>query len=372
MIILMLTIGFRPNIGGIETHFDDFLKVVSKYKINVTVVTYQPITSNSKGKVIEEFGKHKIIRIPWPKNFFYKLVDKPILEFLYLFPGIFLGGLILIMLNYSKIKLIHSHGLIAGTAAVLLGKIFSKKIIISTHSIYNFPENSLYKWFAKWIFMNADHNLCLSQQSVQELINLGIPTKKVSKFTYWINLQKFRNLSIKHKINSSLNVLFVGRLVKEKGVLQLLKSIEKFDKQITLSIAGDGPFRKNVDTAASKFPTKLKYLGKIANEKLPQIYNSADLIVVPSINEEGFGRVILEALACGKPVLASKKGGIPEAMNETVGEFIEPNPKAISSRINYLAKHRHILQKYSANARKYATDKYSEKNILQIIKYYGL
>ena len=111
MNILMLTIGFRPNIGGIETHFDDFLKAAGKKKIQTTVLTYQPIHTKIKGKSIEKGKTHIIYRLPIISGFFYTFAHNPILEFLYLVPGLFIATPVVLL---KKIDVIHAHGLIAG------------------------------------------------------------------------------------------------------------------------------------------------------------------------------------------------------------------------------------------------------------------
>ena len=90
MSVLMLTIGFTPSIGGIETHFDDFLKITQKNKISVTVLTYQPLEIRTKGKVIQRAPFVTVIRIPIIRGLFYRFVKHPFLEFLYLFPGLFI------------------------------------------------------------------------------------------------------------------------------------------------------------------------------------------------------------------------------------------------------------------------------------------
>jgi len=95
-------------------------------------------------------------------------------------------------------------------------------------------------------------------------------------------------------------------------------------------------------------------------------------VVVPSISEEGFGRVIIESLACGTPVVASNKGAIPEAMNETVGRFIEVTPEGIKNTVEYLYKNPKKLLRLSKNARSFVERRYSEDNVEAIIETYTM
>mgnify|MGYP001600838677 FL=1 len=140
--VLIVSIGFSPNLGGIETHFDDLVSALAKRNWKVYVLTYKPITTDVKALSFERRGKNiSIFRVPWFGKVFYKLVKKPFLEFIYLTPGLFIALPIFLILRGKNIRVIHSHGLIAGTVSVFWGKIFGKKVITTTHSIYNFPQS---------------------------------------------------------------------------------------------------------------------------------------------------------------------------------------------------------------------------------------
>lgn len=372
MNILMITIGFRPNVGGIETHFDDFLIAADKRGFQTTVLTYQPVSAKVKGESIEK-EKHWIIyRLPIIPGFFYTFVHSPILEFLYLIPGLFFTTpYLLAQKNYD---VIHAHGLISGFVGVFWGKLFRKRVIISTHSIYHFPNGGAYRNFAKYIFSNSDKVLCLSEQSVNEIKQLGIPQERVKKFTYWIDLQKFKPMG-KDKIKKQLGwekrfvILFVGRLIPEKGIRELLKAASKWNKHISLAIAGVGPLEDEIKSYADSF-NNILILGRVENKNLPRYYTAADALIVPSTHEEGFGRVLLESLACGTPVIAANRGGIIEAINKKVGFLIKITPENIKKVVEYCYTHRVKLEDKSKEARKFAENKFSEKNISAIIQAY--
>ncbi len=373
MNILQLTCHFHPSVGGVETHLDDLVTELVNKKHNVFVLSYRPLMSDAKWKIYEKQKGLKVFRIPWIKGYFYKLVKSPVVEFLYLLPGLFIVLPFILLLK--KIDVIHSHGLVAGFVSVFWGRIFGKRVITTTHSLYLFPEKGLYKSFAKWIFTNSDHVLTLSRQSKKEIEELGIDPKKITVFTYWIDLKKFKAQSLKLKAKKKLNwdsnfvVLFVGRLVEEKGILVLLEAAKKWNKNITLVIVGTGPLGESIKYQVSSIKN-IKYIGKVDNNDLPKYYNAADVTIVPSIHEEGFGRVILESLACGTPVIGSNRGAIPEAMDETVGKLIDATLENIKKSVEYYYKNSEILEKLSQNAKKYTEKKYSNQNICSIISKY--
>jgi len=123
--ILQLSTHFSPNIGGVETHLDDLVNALTKRGHDVSVLTYRPLTTKARWKIREGKKGVQILRIPWIPGLFYKLVDKPFLEFLYILPGLFIATPFLILIN--KPEVIHAHGLVAGFTGVFWAKTFGKR-----------------------------------------------------------------------------------------------------------------------------------------------------------------------------------------------------------------------------------------------------
>ncbi len=370
--VLLVSIGFSPNVGGIETHFDDLVDGLKMHNWIVTVLTYQPLTSNIKAPYFEYSKSLSVFRLPILKGIFYKFVKYPVLEFLFLTPGLFLF-LPFILLNNRKIKVVHSHGIIAGFVSLFWGKIFNIKVITTTHSIYNFPKSGLYRNLASFIFKNSDSVLCLSDQSLREVKGLGVPASKIKRFTYWINLKKFSHVpNAKSKLNLKryFVVLFVGRLIQEKGLKILLNSLKSWPKNTELLIAGIGPLEKLVQSCEINSKYNVRYLGNVSQNKLPLYYSAADLLIVPSIHEEGFGRVIIESLACGTPVVGANRGAIPEAMNSSVGKLITISEESISKSIKQLSVDMELMRSLKNASRPYAVKNYSNQNLNIIIDQY--
>lgn len=370
MNILQLTAHFRPNIGGVETHLDDLCKTLTKRGFFVSVLTYRPLQTKVKWQIYEKENNLEIIRIPWIPNLFYKLVNLPILEFIYLLPGLFLVTPFFLILK--KIDVIHAHGLVGGFVGVFWGRLFGLRVVISTHSIYNFPKKGLYRAFASFIFKNSDYCLGLSKQATDEIVSLGVNINKVKNFTYWIDLEKFRKIiDAKKKLGwkEKFIVLFVGRLVPEKGVELLLESVRSWDKNISLKIIGSGPLEDKVREVSLKI-SNVDFIDGIDHNSLPLYYSGSDILIVPSISDEGFGRVILESLACQTPVIGAKRGAIPEAMDETVGKLIDVSVENIKQTVSYFCTHKKILSQLAKNCRTFAERRYAEKNADTIIRAY--
>jgi glycosyltransferase involved in cell wall biosynthesis len=97
----------------------------------------------------------------------------------------------------------------------------------------------------------------------------------------------------------------------------------------------------------------------------------ADLLVIPSLYDEAFGKVIIEALSCGTPVIGSNRGEIPSVINESVGKIVEPTVEGIKNAIEYFYSDRKALSMVTLNCRSYAEKYFSEKyNIEKIIRSY--
>lgn len=150
------------------------------------------------------------------------------------------------------------------------------------------------------------------------------------------------------------SVLFVGRLAEKKGVTYLIEAMKSVDA--VLYIAGDGPLLDVLKKQAAELGDKVVFLGAKTHEELPQIYASADVFVAPSVtakdgDKEGFGLVILEALASGVPVIASRSGGIVDLIrNEENGLLVpEKDSQAIGECINRVLADKELAGRLTKN-----------------------
>jgi glycosyltransferase involved in cell wall biosynthesis len=124
-------------------------------------------------------------------------------------------------------------------------------------------------------------------------------------------------------------VLFIGGMYPVKGIEYLIQAFDHLRKNeqddFRLILVGDGPQRKELEEEVKRLALgqKMTFVGSKLHEEISDWINAADLLCLPSIRE-GRPNVIIEALACGKPVVASKVGGIPELVNNTNGILVAP------------------------------------------------
>jgi glycosyltransferase involved in cell wall biosynthesis len=122
--------------------------------------------------------------------------------------------------------------------------------------------------------------------------------------------------------------LFVGRLCPEKGVETLISSWKLLGSSAILKIVGDGPERSRLQSLARNQP-RIEFLGQLPKERVLQLLQNAHFTIVPSESEESFGLGVIEAFACGVPVIASRIGAIPELVDpERTGFLFTPGDTA--------------------------------------------
>lgn len=159
-------------------------------------------------------------------------------------------------------------------------------------------------------------------------------------------------------------VLFVGRISKLKGIDVLLKAAEIYENEKVLTlIAGDGEYKEELNVLKEKLNLKnIVFLGSKEHCELRELYNIADVLVLPS-RKEALPLVAIEALACGTPAIVTNQSGMDEIINKDVGLIFEmDNEKMLAEKINLILNNEIIFDKNAiAN---YAKKNYSEELLI--------
>ena len=160
-------------------------------------------------------------------------------------------------------------------------------------------------------------------------------------------------------------VLFVGSLIPRKGLSFLVESARKIVKEKSdtkFLIVGEGPLRKQLDNSLKKanLSGNFKFLGNLKDDALQAVYNCADVFALPSI-QEGQGIVLLEAQACGKPVVAFNIGGVNEAVrNGETGLLVKlGDTEQFANALLKLIGDKGLQEKMGNEGRKYVLEKYT-------------
>lgn len=224
----------------------------------------------------------------------------------------------------------------------------SSKIIYHMHNDYDGTSKT--PELVEKIVQGVDSFLVISEYLKQQVLKVE-DSQKVKVLYNAIDIGKFSNKNVnKNLIRSRFGIskedivfIYSGRVTKEKGVKELLQAYIEMKKVMPnlkskLMIVGESWFSLNQE---SKYTNKLKELssgqddivftGFINPENMPEILAAADVALIPSLWEEPFGLVVLEAMAAGLFIIATKSGAIPEIINNEMGILLENDEHIIDS-----------------------------------------
>lgn len=223
----------------------------------------------------------------------------------------------------------------------LIGKLFRKKVILHMHGgafkeFYYGSDSIIKKYISFILTCVVDHLIVLTD---------GWNDWFVANFNFKSGPVTIRNSVNKIKSNNTNNVvtevIFVGRLVKEKGVSDLLKAIKNIGEEINYKVkivgAGEDFFLK--EALKLGITSRVEFLGQVDRETSQNLIGSSDILVLPSYNE-GLPIVILEAMSGHTSVIATNVGGIPEIIkNNETGILIEPGDvESLTEALSYLIR----------------------------------
>ena len=167
----------------------------------------------------------------------------------------------------------------------------------------------------------ADALIAVSQALARKMISLGMPAERVHVLRNGVDPDVFFPVPRSEARNrlglreDARCVLGVGNLVHEKGFDVLVRALATL-RDARLLLVGDGPLRESLETLARQVaPGRVEFHGNMPQANLRFAYSAADALALPSLRE-GWPNVVLEALACGLPVVASNVGGIPEILGD--------------------------------------------------------
>lgn len=176
-----------------------------------------------------------------------------------------------------------------------------------------------------FVLKNADFCVGRSEEAVEVLRAQGY-TGPAASIPNAVNAELFRPLD-REKCRADLGIEgflagYVGRLVEEKGVMDLVEMLPACAPEVKVCFAGNGPMRESLESRARELGVgeRVLFLPHRPLEELPSVMNALDVLVLPSRTtarwKEQFGRVLIEAHACATPVIGSDSGAIPGVVGE--------------------------------------------------------
>ena len=370
-ILFILCYGWE--FGGGET----YTRELKKYLINKGHTV--KIFSSNNNPNFEHFSDYE----------FNEINIKPISSILSLFNPISYLKLKNVLKEY-KPEIVHIQAIDNQVTSSILLPLKNENTLMTFHSASIFPIGSnLYtgkmnkKYFDKYLYEKIKYRITsfLLHKYVKQFIVPSLYFKNV------FENEKFNPISVIHlgiKIDKKIvkdfdnkSILYIGRLEEEKGVIYLIKAMRAIVNKIPdcrLTIIGDGQCKGLLLNSIHKFKLENNIIikQKIPHFEVNRFYKKSSLLIIPSVVNESFGLVGLEAMSAGIPVIASRVGGIPEwLVDGKTGYLVKPaNSKQIAKKVIYLLSNKELIKRMGENARKRAKQFSIEKHVKEIENVY--
>jgi glycosyltransferase involved in cell wall biosynthesis len=247
-----------------------------------------------------------------------------------------------------------------GVAATVLGKYFDKPVVITARGtdINLIPKYYLPRKTIQWAARRASSIITVCKALKDTLIDMHVPEGKITVLRNGVDLHLFHPLERETERSrlglTTTTLLSVGNLIKRKGNDIVIKALANLP-EVELLIVGEGKEKKALKSLAHSMGVadRVRFLGAIRQEELKQYYSAADALILAS-SREGWANVLLEAMACGTPVIATKVWGTPEVVKSPDAGILmeERTPDALVKAFHKL---------FSNYPQREATRRYAER-----------
>ena len=377
MKILMLTWEYPPRIvGGIARVVHDLSKRLIKDGHEVTVITYKegdlPEYENDKGVEVyrvENYMIHPNSFIDWTLQLNFNMVAK---------------AAELINKN-GKFDVIHAHDWLVASSAKTLKQSYGIPLVATIHATESGRNSGIHNDSQRYI---NDTEWLLTYEATEVIVNsnymkneiqrlFGLPFDKINVIPNGINLSNFTGIERdydfrrQYAMDNEKIILYVGRLVYEKGVQHLIAAMPKILSNYNdakLIIAGRGGMMDELRAEASNLGLndKIYFTGYLNSKQVQKMYKCADVAVFPSTYEP-FGIVALEAMLAGVPTVVSDVGGLDEIVTHGVDgmKSYAGNANSIADSVTALLYDHQLATNVSKKAKQKVKDQFNWEKIAQ-------
>ncbi|HZW21701.1 glycosyltransferase family 4 protein [Noviherbaspirillum sp.] len=234
-----------------------------------------------------------------------------------------------------------------GVAAVMLAKHFNKPVVVTARGsdITLFPHYPRPRKLILQAASEADGVITVCQALKDEMVRLGVPAQRITTLRNGVDLDLFAPVErepVRRRLGiEGFTLLSVGNLIPLKGHDLVIDALQQLPG-VRLLIAGKGPERGALEARAKALQVadRVRFLGTLPQAELRHYYGAADALVLAS-SREGWANVLLEAMACGTPVVASRVWGTPEVVaSPDAGLLMETRSAAgVAQAVRQLQRH---------------------------------
>lgn len=225
----------------------------------------------------------------------------------------------------------------------------------STYFFYNKLPIRIYKDYLMYNLNLIDNWITPSKYIANNYKPFYESEKEINVVWNGINIDRFKKIHNKKRDKDKIRFTFIGFLGAHKGILVLLDAVNRIKKKkFIINIIGDGHDKSVYEDyiGTNKLKEKVFLLGKIENKEIDNIFESTDILILPSIWPENQPVTITEAMASKIPVIASNIGGIPELVedNKEGVLFAVGNSKELADKMEWFIHHPEKIEEYGTAA----------------------
>ncbi len=332
MRILLVTWNYPPKMGGMEMMLGQLVDHLLPHMEVDVLAPYTDVASPMVHLGLKDDRLKSKIRIMRPERDGLR----------WFFVSTFLSGLRL--LGQTRYDAIIAGSTLVTPLTYLLGRFGKLPTMVNVYGLDIIYPNPIYQILVRTFLPRANHIFAISQASKETAQRYGIPVERISIISPGIDFAEFANpgdFQTPKEFADRLIILSAGRLAKRKGVLEFIKyalpTIIKACPNVLFLVVGENPtlslthkedLHSQIEAVVKEMGLApyVQLLGRVDRPQLLQLYQTCDVFVLPAIpvpgDMEGFGIVLLEASAAGKPVVSTRLGGIPDAVADGVSGLL--------------------------------------------------
>lgn len=213
------------------------------------------------------------------------------------------------------------------------------------------------------VFAQADRVIVTTHAMAETLSRRdGIGDERVSVIPNYVETDRFRPM--RTAPGKRFRIGFVGRLDQQKNLPALVDAMAGLDAE--LALIGYGPQKDALEAKASDNKVDIKFMGNVVNSELPALLNTCQLFILPSLYE-GHPKALIEAMACGLPVIGTNVPGIREMLvDRQNGLLCEPNADGLRSALRLAMADGELRERLGQAARAYAEQHFSLARVVDL------
>ena len=374
MKICMLTWEYPPRIvGGLARHCHGLARALARLDHEVHVVTLE-FPGTSEYEEVDGVKVHRVkIELGHPNFITWSLIFNHFME-----------KRVAALSRQVNFDVVHTHDWLTTPAGVASKNFMNKPFVCTVHSTemgrvreLRNPDSYTIDGLEWWMMFEAKQvMLCSDSMKAEISDHFHLPPEKVDVIPNAIDASEYDGNVDKGAVKRRYGigpydklVVYIGRLVPQKGVEHLIRAVPQIVRQhgdARFLIAGDGWSRSHLEDMARSTGQgdKIRFLGFISDSERVELLKSGDALVIPSIYEP-FGIVALEGMAAGVPVVASNVGGLSEIIeHDRTGMLaFRENPGSVAWCVNKVLSDEGYSRWLTQNAKKRVGEVYSWESV---------